>query len=297
LWRDLCWAGILVAPESEQAEPVRQWYAHELWFHQRTRIGDRHQLGRGFGGTWWGRGVHEPLPARPAPFGGLAVELYRPDLDALRIRDVPLAAVVEDRRSIREYDDDHPLRADQLGELLYRCGRTRWVRSDQGVEFQSRPYPNGGSFYELELYPVVHQVAGVDPGMYHYDSHDHRLERVCEPNRATRNLLETARTAAAAERLPQLLLVVSARFGRVMWKYEQMSYALILKHVGVLYQTIYLAATAMGLAVCGLGAGDADSFAEATGRDPLVEGSVGEVLLGSRCRELADLPRAGVAGA
>jgi SagB-type dehydrogenase family enzyme len=299
LWRDLCWAGIAVAPESEQAElRVRQWYAHELWFHQRTRIGDRHQLGDAdFAGTWWARGVYEPLPARPDPFPGPAVELYRPDVDALRTNDAPLAAVVEDRRSIREHDDDHPLRADQLGELLYRSARTRRVRADQGVEFQSRPYPNGGSFYELELYPVVHRVSGLEPGMYHYDPHGHRLERVCEPNRATRNLLEIARSASGTSRLPQLLLVISARFGRVMWKYEQIAYALILKHVGVLYQTIYLTATAMGLAPCGLGTGDADSFAEATGRDPLVESSVGEVLLGSRRREPADPPRAAVAGA
>jgi hypothetical protein len=45
---------------------------------------------------------------------------------------------------------------------------------------------------------------------------------------------------------------------------------------------MYLAATAMGLAPCALGAGDSDLFARATGIDYYAETSVGEFLLGSR---------------
>jgi SagB-type dehydrogenase family enzyme len=69
-----------------------------------------------------------------------------------------------------------------------------------------------------------------------------------------------------------------------MWKYEDMAYSLILKHVGVLMQTMYCVATAMGLAPCGLGGGDSVAFTEATELDPLVECSVGEFMLGARPR-------------
>jgi len=61
-----------------------------------------------------------------------------------------------------------------------------------------------------------------------------------------------------------------------------MAYALVLKDVGVLLQTFYLVATAMGLAPCALGGGDSDLFARASGLDWLVEGAVGEFVLGSR---------------
>jgi SagB-type dehydrogenase family enzyme len=61
-----------------------------------------------------------------------------------------------------------------------------------------------------------------------------------------------------------------------------MAYALVLKHVGVLCQTMYLVATAMGLAPCALGTGDSDLFAYATGLDYVAESSVGEFALGSR---------------
>ena len=50
---------------------------------------------------------------------------------------------------------------------------------------------------------------------------------------------------------------------------------------GVLSQAMYLAATAMGLAPCAIGGGDADLFARAAGTDYYAETSVGEFLLGS----------------
>jgi SagB-type dehydrogenase family enzyme len=78
------------------------------------------------------------------------------------------------------------------------------------------------------------------------------------------------------------LLVITARFQRVTWKYQSMAYALVLKHVGVLYQTMYLAGTAMGLATCALGGGDSDLFAEAAGLDYYAESSVGEFIIGQR---------------
>ena len=47
---------------------------------------------------------------------------------------------------------------------------------------------------------------------------------------------------------------------------------------------MYLVATAMGLAPCALGGGDADLSAQAMGTDYYAESSVGEFLLGSRTR-------------
>jgi SagB-type dehydrogenase family enzyme len=61
-----------------------------------------------------------------------------------------------------------------------------------------------------------------------------------------------------------------------------MAYALILKHVGVLYQTLYLVATAMGLGPCGVGGGQAELLSRAIGSNYLAESPVGELLLGSR---------------
>lgn len=287
--RDLYWAGFLVERDGpEQAElELRQWAPHELWFHERSRLGYRGYFGEGFGRTFWAAGTFDPLPAEPEPYSGATVPLHKPDLPALRRTDPTLTTILEDRESIREHDDDNPMSADELGEFLHRCARTRMVRrGDDGVEYTNRPHPSGGSVYELELYPIVRQVEGLDPSMYHYDAGAHRLETVCDAGHiAVRRLLRIAAHSTVAGRSPQVLIVVSARVGRLMWKYEAMPYALALKHVGVLYQTMYCVATAMGLAPCGLGSGDSRAFTEATGRSSYAECSVGEFMLGSRRRE------------
>lgn len=66
-----------------------------------------------------------------------------------------------------------------------------------------------------------------------------------------------------------------------MWTYEQIGYALILKDVGALMQTIYLAATAMGLGACAQGYSDTAAFVAATGVDERQESSVGSIVIGS----------------
>jgi SagB-type dehydrogenase family enzyme len=79
----------------------------------------------------------------------------------------------------------------------------------------------------------------------------------------------------------QILLILVARLPRIAWKYTGLAYALVLKDVGVVFQTMYLAATAMGLAPCAIGGGDSDLFARAAGTNYYSETSVGEFLLGS----------------
>jgi SagB-type dehydrogenase family enzyme len=281
--RDLCWAQLAVpTPNTEDTElRLRQWKPHELWFHDRSRLGIRAEFAANYGGTFWARDRFEPLPARPEPFAGPALDLYRPDLAALRRTDPTLTTVLEDRRTIRVSNEDDPITAQQLGEFLYRCVRNRKTVVNEGVEYTSRPYPSGGGTYELEVYPLIRQVAGLEPGLYHYDTHEHQLRLVrAVSHPAVRRLLHT--NVPFGQGPAQVLLVISARVGRVMWKYEDMAYALILKHVGVLYQSMYLVATAMGLAPCGLGAGDAEAFTSATDRDPLQECSVAEFALSSR---------------
>ncbi len=73
-------------------------------------------------------------------------------------------------------------------------------------------------------------------------------------------LIKDAFRSSGEQDIPQILLVITARFGRLFWKYQSLAYALILKHVGVLYQTFYLVATGMNLAPCALGTGNSDLF-------------------------------------
>ena len=135
--------------------------------------------------------------------------------------------------------------------------------------------------FELQLPHGAEQHRAAHLGTEHLDR-----AFLAKLGQALLQLLLSAAGMARLDCAPQLLIVITARFSRVMWGYRSMAYALTLKHVGVLYQSMYLVATAMDLAPCGLGTGDSDLFAEAAGLDPYVEASVGEFLLGSRPRSM-----------
>jgi SagB-type dehydrogenase family enzyme len=200
--------------------------------------------------------------------------------------------VLEARRSLRRHDDAAPITADQLGELLFRTVRIRQAVPAGGDELVDRPFPAGGSLHELEVYPVVTRCTGLTPGIWHYDGTHHVFEKVNDPTDAMGELVTQARVTSLMDTDPQVLLIIAARFGRVMWKYESMAYALILKHVGVLYQTLYLTATAMGLAPCAQGGGSSDLFAAASGLDYYSEGSVGEFVVGSAASDATSMWKA-----
>jgi SagB-type dehydrogenase family enzyme len=278
-------AGLLVTggpgddPETE--DPARaMWSPEDLWVHAHAR-GTR--LSSGYGGSYRFKERFPPLPAVPRQHGGTRIVLPRPDLEEIEAKDPSFTKVLESRRSVRTHDNASPITAAQLGELLFRALRHRRPpqQGGDGQQFCDRPYPSAGGSGELEVYPLVTACEGMEPGLWHYESDGHALRQVAEPGPGTAALIDVARSAGLMNADPQVVLIVAARFGRIGWKYESIAYSLILKDVGVLYQTVYLVAAAMGLAACGLGGGDAVDFAAASGLDYFREGSVGEILLGS----------------
>ncbi len=269
-------------PEDDHAS-LPLWEFHDLLFHSRVRQG-RHA--RPYGATFPWRDRLAPLPALRHCAHGEVLELPRPDLGQLADADRPFSRVLEERRSVRQHGRE-PITREQLGELLFRALRVREVTlADDGqatsYDVSDRPYPSAGAGYDLEAYLTVRACTGVAAGLYHYDPRAHQLRRVSGSTAETASLLEDARRAAALEEPPQVLITLASRFGRMSWKYASIAHALTLKNVGVLQQTLYLVATAMGLAPCALGGGNSDTFATAAGTDYYAESSVGEFIVGSR---------------
>jgi SagB-type dehydrogenase family enzyme len=278
---DLFSAAALLA-DADEDEALGQWEPHDLLFHARSRLG-RHD--NPFGATFRFRGIRPPQPALKAPMSGAAIALYRPDLAAVAREDPPLTAALTARRSIRRYGDQ-PIDVRELGEFLYRVARVDAVLAVDSArgrhyEVTRRPYPSGGATYDLELYLTVNRGRGLESGLYHYHALEHRLYCLAPRNAHVEALLRSAQGAAKMTFEPQVVITLASRFERVSWKYESMAYATVLKNVGVLYQTMYLVATAMGLAPCALGGGDSDLFAAAAGTNYYAETSVGEFLIGS----------------
>ncbi len=262
----------------EDSDPaLLSWEPADLLFHARSRRG---RCDGPYGGTYRLAGSMQPSPAVKPPPAVDAVDLYRPDIDQLAASDATLTSVIERRRSQRSHGPD-PITVRQLGEFLYRVARLRRVVDTEHGEIAFYPYPSGGASSELTLYVVIDRCLGLDQGAHQYAPDEHRLYPVSERTAGVELLLREAAAAMKVPNVPQVLIVLAARFQRVSWKYERMAYALILKHVGVLYEQMYLVATAMGLAGCGIGGGDSDAFAAVVGTRYYDETSVGEFALGS----------------
>jgi SagB-type dehydrogenase family enzyme len=260
------------------------WDFHDLLFHTRSTEG---RQANPLGGVYPYAGVMPPLPAVRPRWPGKKIDL-RKFLAAPSQAISPVAKLLHERHSTRSFDDQRPITLAELSRFLSNTARvlSRWTsRVDLGdagplVAYAVRPYPSAGASYELELYLTVDKCKGLAPGFYHYDAGGHTLVLIGARTHELKALLMGAEFAMNAPAAPQILITIAARFGRISWKYSSLAYALILKDVGVLTQTLYLMATDMGLGGCAIGSTNIDLFAKMTGIEFHVEGPVGQFALG-----------------
>jgi SagB-type dehydrogenase family enzyme len=197
------------------------------------------------------------------------------------------AKLLRERHSTREFDDQRPITLGELARFLASAARveSEWQTTpDTGdgltLSYAARPYPSAGASHELELYLAVDKCEGLPRGFYHYDASQHALVLIDVRASELEAQLKSAAHAMGTSTVPQILITITARFGRTSWKYSSIAYALILKDVGVLMQTFYLMATDMELGGCAIGIANIDLFAKMTGLEFHVEGPVGQFALG-----------------
>jgi SagB-type dehydrogenase family enzyme len=261
------------------------WDFHDLLFHSRSTEG---RQANPLGGIFPHAGVLPPLPAVRPRWPGKEIDLLALSAAPSELPS-PVARLLHERHSTREFDDRHPITLAELSRLLDLTARvqSKWVSpldlADEGspvIAYAARPYPSAGSAYELELYLAVANCQGLARGFYHYDADRHVLVPTDARPEVLEAALASAQFAMDAPAPPQILITIAARFGRVSWKYSAIAYALILKDVGVLTQTLYMMATDMGLGGCAIGAINIDLFAKMTGIEFHVEGPVGQFAIG-----------------
>ncbi len=187
-----------------------------------------------------------------------AEKIVLPDPHVAVYQGLNLEEAIEARRSVRDYSAA-PLSAEGLSCLLHTA------QGITGYQQGFRAAPSAGALYPIELYAVVHNVAGLEPGIYHYAVQEHGLE-----------LLQTGdfRVAVMQTGLWQDFLgdanvcfVLSAIFQRTRWKYRERTYRYVMLEAGHIGQNLYLAATSMGLGACAVGAFLDDDLNDLLGLD------------------------------
>jgi SagB-type dehydrogenase family enzyme len=187
--------------------------------------------------------------ARPAA-GGPTTVLPEPSSRPA----LSLADAFARRRSCRRFASS-PIPFEDFATLLQLTLRDQPGSPSGAVR---RPYPSGGGTHSLEVHVVVSPgtMQALDPGVFRYSPARHELELVSAAPEALSFFVEAAAAMMGVpppEANPFAVLLVTSRFRRVSDAYRKIAYRLVLMEVGCLFQSIYLAATTLGLGACALG--------------------------------------------
>jgi SagB-type dehydrogenase family enzyme len=162
-----------------------------------------------------------------------------PSSDALRA----FRSITHSRRSPERFAR-HTMSLQTLSAVLQAaCGVTGTKTSEFGA-VALRAHPAAGALYSVQVYPVVLNVAGLDPGVYHYDPLSHQLEIVRAPIEeddllAASDQRETVRNAA-------VVYALSGDFKRFERKYGSNGYRTFAMEAGHISQNLILATVAAG---------------------------------------------------
>ena len=185
----------------------------------------------------------------------------------------PTARTIADRRSTRSYSSE-PMREAELATVLLL---TTGVSADQWGNAR-RTAPSSGALYPIETYVVVHNVDGIDQGVYHYAIREHELELVRSGD---------FRSAVVDQAIGQdflgecgAVLFLTQIVQRMRPKYQDRSYRYGLLEAGHIGENAYLAAVSQGLGACGVGAFMDDQINEMLGVDGVEEAAVYMLAIG-----------------
>jgi len=151
------------------------------------------------------------------------------------------------RRSVRRFLPE-PLTGEELSFLAYACAGIREERNN----FLFRTVPSAGALYPVESYIAVHAVMNIPMGIYHYNVKAHCLELIEKGNfrdRTAEAALDQAMCGNAA-----CVFIWTAVFARSAWKYGERAYRYVYLDAGHIGAHLALAAAAVNLGSCQIGA-------------------------------------------
>lgn len=207
-------------------------------FQQETKYDPEKAIGKVFG---WNS---HPEPYKSCKDNLATIPLQEPDITI----NANIWQLLQNRRSRRRYDKERTLKGEILSTLLWS---TQGVTARHGNTL-FRTAPSAGALYPVETYLFLRTVEGYDPGIYHFRPHVFDLE-LLKKGDYSRELGQAALGQMMVARA-QVTFIWSAVVERSKWKYHQRAYRYIYLDAGHIGQNLYLAAEALGLGVCTIGA-------------------------------------------
>jgi putative peptide maturation dehydrogenase len=226
-----------------------------------------------------------PPPAIDCSAADQRIALPRTEASALE-------RLLDRRVTCRNFDPARGLTLDEVGAVLWRVFGARTDVEITGVRVLKKGVPSAGGLHPTEAYLLVQRVDGLAPGLYHYHPLHHALEPLRELSPTGADEHNQRFVAAQAHfRSAPLLLVMASRFERNFWKYRNhaKAYRATILDAGHLSQTLYLAATELGLAAFITAAVNEGDIEEAYGLDPMQQGVIAVSGFGHRATHRVEI--------
>ncbi len=206
-------------------------------YHQETKY-QREAMPRG--GLDW---AHQPSPYKEVGDALKQFPIHPPEQKG----GISLWEAIAKRRSIREFSGQ-PITFSELSQLIWA---TQGITS-KAWGFEFRASPSAGALYPIETYLVVNQVKEIPFGLYHYNVKEAQIVLLKEGHFGS----EICQAGLGQEMIAEAscVFVWTAMVQRSKWKYRERAFRYIYMDVGHIGQTLYLAATAMNLGCCTVGA-------------------------------------------
>lgn len=182
--------------------------------------------------------------------------------------------LLQNRRSVRNYDKDYKISLYEIHNLLFRSYGVNRKERISGIDYEGhigyRNIPSGGGLYPLEIYIVVLN-GHIDKGLYHY--------------RPDMNCLEILKHSDDVDHLNNIIqaepyidlkaascvIMTTGLIERSMIKYGDRGYRFLMMEVGFLSQTISLISTSLNLGSCMVGGYNDDLINQYLGIDGVFE--------------------------
>jgi len=204
--------------------------------------------------------------------------------DALSRHELPLPEgtgqlydALEARRTTRVFDAAPLAEADLAALLSYAFGCRGTFDAHEEIVALHKTSPSGGSLHAIEAYPLLIDVDGFEPGLYHYGVERHELALLEALGRDEARRLAVAFTCGQTYLGDASAIVfLAARFYRSYWKYRNQprAYSVLLMDAAHMSQTFYLVCTDLGLGAfvtAAINNGDVD---DRLGLDGFTEGTL-----------------------
>lgn len=220
-----------------------------------------------------------PDVQKPVSEGATLIDLVAPE--KLTVGDAPLYELIKNRRSQRVFSDA-PVSLEELSFLLWATQGISQITEDAGIKYYKRTVPSGGNRHPFETYLSIHNVPGLDIGLYRYLPLSHQLvvERLGDeiPVQTSAGGLNQSSTRDGKpfpfiERSAVTFIWTATPY-RTEWRYGPAASKLIAVDAGHLCQNLYLACGAIGAGMVAVGAYDRIKMDEVLGVDGVDEFSI-----------------------